>query len=187
MEHINLANSRLLIETVQPPGCLASGISQQLHRCPLAVGDYREHQPGSGAQICGVNVGSSTCNGKPEQLVIMSSAPKPTSIRSCAVTPQTDPYVLAFDRDSLPHATVHLIPGIVKTGSSSTTLNGLIWADGICTDKGPFSLITDTPGDSSVVRDLSEQWSWGSRNFPGYGQMVTRGVRGTGLDTFRRW
>ena len=27
----------------------------------------------------------------------------------------------------------------------------------------------------------------GQPNFPGYGQMVTRGIRGTGLDTFRRW
>ena len=188
VEHIKLTNSRLLIETSSNrPVVLHLEYPSSSTVAPSQSGITGSINLGSGAKICGVDVGSSTCNGKPEQLVIMSSAPKPTSIRSCAVTPQTDPYVLAFDGDSLPHATVHLIPGIVKTGSSSTTLNGLIWADGICTDKGPFSLITDTPGDSSVVRDLNEQWSWGSRNFPGYGQMVTRGVRGTGLDTFRRW
>ena len=188
VEHINLANSRLLIETSSNrPVVLHLEYPSSSTVAPSQSGITGSINLGSGAQICGVNVGSSTCNGKPEQLVIMSSAPKPTSIRSCAVTPQTDQYVLAFDGDSLPHATVHLIPGIVKTGSSNTTLNGLIWADGICTDAGSFSLMTDTPGDSSVVRDLNEQWSWGSRNFPGYGQMVTRGVRGTGLDTFRRW
>ena len=40
---------------------------------------------------------------------------------------------------------------------------------------------------NSVVRDLHQQWDWEGKNFPGYGQMVTRGIRGTGLDTFRRW
>jgi hypothetical protein len=95
--------------------------------------------------------------------------------------------MLAFDGNSLPHATVHMIPGFVKTGASNTSLNGLIWADGICTNSGPFSLITETSNGSSVVRDLNQQWGWENKNFPGYGQMVTRGVRGTGLDTFRRW
>ena len=89
--------------------------------------------------------------------------------------------------DSLPHATIHLIPGIVSTGSSRTSLNGLIWADGICTNSGPFSLITDTSEGGSVVRALNDRWNWENKNFAGYGQMVTRGVRGTGLDTFRRW
>ena len=112
---------------------------------------------------------------------------RPRAVRSCGVSPSTDRYVLAFDGDSLPAASVHLLPGIVKTGSSSTSLNGLIWADGICADAGPFDLITGTSGDSTVVRDLNEQWDWESQNFPGYGQMVTRGIRGTGLDTFRRW
>ena len=142
---------------------------------------------GSGAQLCGVNAGSDTCNGKPEQLIILSAAPKPSSVRGCEVLPSIDKYVLAFDGDSLPAASVHLLPGIVKTGSSNTNLNGLIWADGICTDAGPFTLTTSSIDDSTVVRDLNEQWNWENQNFPGYGQMVTRGIRGTGLDTFRRW
>ena len=188
VEHINLTNSRLLIETsANRPIVLHLEYPTTTTVSPSQSGITGSINLGSGAQICGVNAGSSTCNGKPEQLIITSAAPKPTSLRSCAVTPQTDQYILAFDGDSLPHATVHLIPGIVKTGSSNTKLNGLIWADGICTNAGPFSLITDTPGDSSVVRDLNEQWNWESQNFPGYGQMVTRGIRGTGFDTFRRW
>ena len=188
VEHINLINSRLLIETSSDrPVVIHLEYPTTTTVEPSQSGITGSINLGSDAQICGVNAGSSTCNGKPEQLIITSAAPKPTSIRSCAVTPQTDQYILAFDGDSLPHATVHLIPGIVKTGSTNTSLNGLIWADGICTDEGPFSLITDTLGNSSVVRDLNEQWDWKSQNFPGYGQMVTRGVRGTGLDTFRRW
>ncbi|WP_115023835.1 hypothetical protein [Synechococcus sp. UW69] len=188
VEHINLTKSRLLIETsADRPVVLHLEYPNTSTTAPSQSGITGSINLESGSQICGVNVGSSTCNGKPEQLVILSSTPKPTSIRSCAATPQNERYVLDFDGNSLPHATVHLIPGIVKTGSSTTQLNGLIWADVICTDAGPFSLITDTSGGRSVVRDLNEQWNWESQNFPGYGQMVTRGVRGTGLDTFRRW
>ena len=188
VEHINLTRTRLLIETsADRPVVLHLEYPGTSTVDPSEPGITGSINLGSGAQLCGVDAGSTTCNGKPEQLVILSAAPKPSDVRGCGVNPQTDQYVLAFDGDSLPHATVHLIPGIIKTGSSNTSLNGLIWADGICTKAGPFALITGTSGDSTVVRDLNAQWGWESQNFPGYGQMVTRGIRGTGLDTFRRW
>ena len=188
VEHINLTSTRLLIETsANHPVVLHLEYPGTTTVDPSEPGITGSINLGSGAQLCGVNAGSDTCNGKPEQLIILSAAPKPRAVRSCGVSPSTDRYVLAFDGDSLPAASVHLLPGIVKTGSSSTSLNGLIWADGICADAGPFDLITGTSGDSTVVRDLNEQWDWESQNFPGYGQMVTRGIRGTGLDTFRRW
>ena len=188
VEHINLTSTRLLIETsANRPVVLHLEYPGTSTVPPSEPGITGSINLGSGAQLCGVNAGSETCNGKPEQLIILSAAPKPSSVRSCGVTPSTDKYVLAFDGDSLPAASVHLLPGIVKTGSSSTRMNGLIWADGICADAGPFDLITNTSGNSTVVRDLNEQWDWESQNFPGYGQMVTRGIRGTGLDTFRRW
>ena len=188
VEHINLTSTRLLIETsANRPVVLHLEYPGTSTVAPSEPGITGSINLGSGAQLCGVNAGSDTCNGKPEQLIILSAAPKPSGVRSCGVTPSIDKYVLAFDGDSLPAASVHLLPGIVKTGSSSTRLNGLIWADGICADAGPFDLITGTSGNSTVVRDLNEQWDWESQNFPGYGQMVTRGIRGTGLDTFRRW
>ncbi|QNI85830.1 putative conserved membrane protein [Synechococcus sp. PROS-7-1] len=188
VEHINLTSTRLLIETsANRPVVLHLEYPGTSTVAPSEPGITGSINLGSGAQLCGVNAGSNTCNGKPEQLIILSAAPKPSGVRSCGVSPVSDKYVLAFDGDSLPAASVHLIPGIVKTGTSSTSLNGLIWADGVCTDAGPFDLITGTSGDSTVVRDLNEQWDWESQNFPGYGQMVTRGIRGTGLDTFRRW
>ena len=188
VEHINLTSTRLLIETsAERPVVLHLEYPGTSTVYPSEPGISGSINLGSGAQLCGVDPGSDACNGKPEQLIILSAAPKPSGVRSCGASPSTDRYVLAFDGDSLPAASVHLIPGIVKTGSSSTSLNGLIWADGICADAGPFDLITGTSGDSTVVRDLNEQWDWESQNFPGYGQMVTRGIRGTGLDTFRRW
>ena len=188
VEHINLTSTRLLIETsANRPVVLHLEYPGTSTVAPSEPGITGSINLGSGAQLCGVDAGSDICNGKPEQLIILSAAPKPSGVRSCGVSPVSDKYVLAFEGDSLPAASVHLIPGIVKTGTSSTSLNGLIWADGICTDAGPFDLITGTSGDSTVVRDLNEQWDWESQNFPGYGQMVTRGIRGTGLDTFRRW
>ncbi len=188
VEHINLTETRLLIETsesrpvvlhLEYPG--TSTVSPSDTRITGSI------NLGIGSQLCGVNSGDEACNGKSEQLVILSAAPKPNEVRSCSVNPETDRYVLQFEGESLPHATIHLLPGFVKTGSSTTSLNGLIWADGICTNAGPFSLITSANGASSVVRNINELWRWESKNFPGYGQMVTRGVRGTGLDTFRRW
>jgi hypothetical protein len=188
VEHINLTSTRLLIETsANRPVVLHLEYPGTSTVDPSEPGITGSINLGSGAQLCGVDAGSDICNGKPEQLIILSAAPKPSGVRSCGVSPVSDKYVLAFDGDSLPAASVHLIPGIVKTGTSSTSLNGLIWADGICTNAGPFALITGTNGDSTVVRDLNEQWDWESQNFQGYGQMVTRGIRGTGLDTFRRW
>ena len=188
VEHINLTSTRLLIETsANRPVVLHLEYPGTSTVDPSEPGITGSINLGSGAQLCGVDAGSDICNGKPEQLIILSAAPKPSGVRSCGVSPVSDKYVLAFDGDSLPAASVHLIPGIVKTGTSSTSLNGLIWADGVCTDAGPFDLITGTSGDSTVVRDLNEQWDWESQNFPGYGLMVTRGIRGTGLDTFRRW
>ena len=189
VEHINLTNARLLIETsASRPVVLHLEYPGTSTVAPSEPGISGSISLGNGSQLCGVNNGETTCNAEPEQLVILSAAPKPSGVRSCSsVSPQTDQYVLAFDGDSLPHATVHLIPGFVKTGGTTTKLNGLIWADGICTKSGPFSLITDTSESSSVVRDLNDLWSWENKNFPGYGQMVTRGIRGSGLDTFRRW
>lgn len=189
VEHINLTSTRLLIETsAKRPVVLHLEYPGTSTVSPSEPGITGSINLGSGAQLCGVSAGENNCNGKPEQLIILSAAPKPDGVRSCLASPQTDKYVLAFDGNSLPAASVHLIPGIVKTGTGTTSLNGLIWADGICTDAGPFDLITGTSGgDSTVVRDLDEQWDWANQNFPGFGQMVSRGIRGTGLDTFRRW
>ena len=189
VEHINLTKTKLLIETSAD-----RPVVMHLEYPRTSTVDASETKnTGSinldrGSQMCGVNAGESNCNGKPEELIILSTVQNPNDERSCLdVKPNTDPYVLAFEENSLPHATIHLIPGTVKTGNSRTTLNGLIWANRICADSGPFSLITDTSNGGSVVRNLNERWEWENKNFPGYGQTVTRGVRGTGLDTFRRW
>jgi hypothetical protein len=187
LEHLNLNSTRLLIETssdrpvivhLEYPGTSTVKPSQ--------VGITGSINLSRNSQLCGVNTGDIECNDEPEQLVVLSSAPKPPGIRSCLVSPETDQYVLKFEGNSLPNAVVHLLPGIVKTGAN-TNLNGLIWADGICTNSGEFSLITATKNSSNLIRDINELWGWSQKGFSGFGQTVTRGIRGTGLDTFRRW
>ena len=188
VEHINLSKTRLLIETSKErPIVLHLEYPGQSTTTPTESLVTGSINLSGNSQLCGVNPGQNTCNEQPEQLIIVSAAPKPSGVRSCSATPATDRYVLAFEGDSLPHATVHILPGIVKTGSGTTELNGLIWADGICTDADPFSLVTETKAGSTVMRDLNTQWGWSEKGFAGYGQMVVRGIRGTGLDTFRRW
>ena len=183
VEHINLGSTQLLIETsAERPVVLHLEYPRTSTVAPSEPGITGSINLGSGAQICGVDADKEECNGKPEQLIILSAAPKPDGVRSCGASAGMDQYVLAFEGNSLPAASVHLVPGIVKIGPSATELKGLIWADAICNDAGSFDLIS-----SNVVRDLNQQWNWKEQKFPGFGQMVTRGIRGTGLDTFRRW
>ena len=65
-------------------------------------------------------------------------------------------------------------------------MHGIIWAQNICTRDYTFTLKT-FDNNGSVVEAANTLWSWPDKGFPGYGQMVVRGIRGTGLDTFRRW
>lgn len=187
IEHLNLDSTRLLIETsANRPVVLHLEYPGTSTVEPSQAGITGSINLSSDSQLCGVDANQIACNEEPEQLIILSSAPKPPGVRSCLASPQTDQYVLAFEGNSLPSAVVHLLPGIVKTGPK-THLNGLIWADGICTNNGSFSLITDTKNNGNLIRDINNLWGWSQKGFAGYGQTVVRGIRGTGLDTFRRW
>ena len=126
-----------------------------------------------------MNDGDSACNEKPERFVISASAG--TDELSCAASA----HVLDFAGDSLPHAIVHLRKGTVRP-STAASLHGVIWAHNICTSDVDFTLKTSNSG-KSVVEQANTLWQWEEKRFPGYGQMVVRGIRGTGLDTFRRW
>ena len=98
---------------------------------------------------------------------------------------EADSTVLSFEGDNLPHALVHLPKGTVRP-TADAKLHGLIWAHSICANNGAIQLVTED-SDGTVVRAADELWQWSDQGFPGYGRMVTRGIRGTGLDTFRRW
>ena len=126
VEHINLVNTRLLIETsAERPVVLHLEYPGTSTIAPSEPGITGSINLGSGAQLCGVDTPTpkevpGDCNDKPEQLIIMSAAPKPEGVRSCGASPGVDQYVLAFEGDSLPAANIHLIPGIVKIGPGDT-------------------------------------------------------------------
>ena len=130
-------------------------------------------------RFCGVDNGSTQCNEKPERFILASSA------GSDALNCNANAHVLNFSGSTLPHAIVLMQKGTVKT-SGATTLHGLLWAQNICTNTSTFTLKSASSGQS-VVQEAKTLWQWEEKGFAGYGQMVVRGIRGTGLDTFRRW
>ena len=181
VEHIDLTNTKILIETGSSSSARPVVIHLELPRAnSRKIEDLSGNITlGGNSLFCGVNNGSTNCNGKPERFVLAASAG--TEDLNCDATS----HVLDFSGDSLPHAVVLLRKGTVRP-SSNATLQGVIWAQNICTSGTSFTLETSA-SPMSVVENMYELWKWQDKNFPGYGQMVARGIRGKGLDTFRRW
>ena len=183
IDHINLSNKRLHIETT-------NSRSVVLHiEQPFAYPDdpkiTRAISLSGAAELCSVNPGSSTCNGNPEQLVIMAtSGTAPTN--SC----NTKVRSVSFTNSNLPYALLYLPTGTVRPNHA--TLSGLAWASSICVvdesnNPSSFTLNTNQSG-IPIVQRANDNWGWINRfNYPGYGRMVTRAIRGTSLDTFERW
>ena len=181
VEHLDLRRTRLLIENSTRPVVLH--LEKPLNDAvnPNLSGMI---QLRSGSVLCGVNTGSTDCNEQPERLVISAGAGN-TGI-ACNDMPHTlrwEGNTLA--NSSLPHAIIHLPRGVVKPFSDAA-LNGVIWAHSICAGSGDIQLITET-SNGSVINAANTLWQWSDKGFPGYGRMVTRGIRGSGFDTFRRW
>jgi len=181
VEHLDLRRTRLLIENSTRPVVLH--LEKPLNDAvnPNLSGMI---QLRSGSVLCGVNSGSTDCNKQPERLVISAGAGN--TGMACNDMPHTlrwEGNTLA--NSSLPHAIIHLPRGVVKPFGDAA-LNGVIWAHSICAGSGDIQLITET-SNGSVINAANTLWQWSDKGFPGYGRMVTRGIRGSGFDTFRRW
>lgn len=98
---------------------------------------------------------------------------------SCSTATQ----VLTVNASSLPSALVLMPQGSVSV-SGAGTFNGLIWAKNICAPQG-LSLFSNNSDGSSIIEEFKSTWKWD--NSQTFGRTVTRGIRGTGLDLFRRW
>jgi hypothetical protein len=181
VEHMNLTETKVLIETGSESKPRPVVIHLELPRQNSINMENISGNIvlGANSKFCGVNNGSTDCNAKPERFVVSSAAG--TNDLSC----DASSHVLDFSGDSLPHAIVHLRKGTVRP-SADATLHGVIWAQNICTSESNFTLETSA-SNKPVVEAAYELWGWRDKKFPGYGQMVVRGIRGTGLDTFRRW
>jgi hypothetical protein len=183
LDHINLERKKLHIET-------SDNRSVVLHlEQPVAYPNdgriTRAIKLSDSAEICSVNPGSTTCNGNSEQLVIMASSGT-APIDSCNTRVRS----VSFTGANLPYAILYLPTGTIRPNNA--TLNGLAWASSICVvdaneNPSSFTLKTDQSG-VPIVQRANDNWGWLSRfNYPGYGRMVTRAIRGTSLDTFERW
>ena len=95
-----------------------------------------------------------------------------------------------FSGKTLPDALLYLPTGIARPSNAEMT--GLVWASSICVldnndAASSFTLTTEQNG-ISIVQNANDLWGWSERfNYPGYGRMVTRAIRGTSLDIFERW
>jgi hypothetical protein len=116
-------------------------------------------------------------NPKAENLAIVAS--NGDSATSCTTATQT----LKFGGTSLPAALVLMPQGSVSI-SSAAAMNGLLWAGTICATPG-IALSTSNTSGSSIIDAFKSTWKWDSSLT--FGRTITRGIRGTGLDLFRRW
>ena len=183
LDHVNLTNKKLLIETTDTRSVVLH--LEQPVAYPNDPNFSRAITLSGSAKLCSVNPGSTTCNGNPEQLVIMaSSGAAPED--ACNTTVRS----LSFKDDNLPYALLYLPTGTIRPNNAN--LSGLAWASSICVvdennNPSSFTLNTSQSG-IPVVQRANDNWGWLSRfNYPGYGRMVTRAIRGTSLDTFERW
>jgi hypothetical protein len=112
-----------------------------------------------------------------ERLAIVASNGDEAS--SCSSATQ----VLSITGGSLPAALVLMPQGSVST-SGNAAVSGLIWAKNICAAPG-LILTTTNPSGNSIIDGFKTTWKWD--NSLTFGRTVTRGIRGTGLDLFRRW
>ena len=183
LDHINLNNTKLHIETTDMRSVVLH--LDQPVAYPNDPNFSRAITLSGSAKLCSVNPGSTTCNGNPEQLVIMASGGSaPTD--ACNTTVRS----LSFKDDNLPYALLYLPTGTIRPNNA--TLSGLAWASSICVvdqNNNPSSFTLNTEQSRiPVVQRANDNWGWLSRfNYPGYGRLVTRAIRGTSLDTFERW
>ena len=183
IDHIKLSTKSLLIETDE-----SRAVVLHLDQ-PIAYPDdtriTRAIELTNTAKLCGVSANSSTCNENPEQLVIMAnSGAAPTEACNSKVRS------LNFSTNTLPYALLYMPTGTIRANNAS--LSGLAWAGSICVvdstnNPSSFQLTTEL-SNTPIVERANNLWEWKSRfNYPGYGRMVTRAIRGTSLDTFERW
>ncbi len=124
--------------------------------------------------------GSGCENSDPERLVISSSTgPHPIQCNNI----NNKPYVLQIEGSALPGALIHMPKGSLYL-SGDAQLKGIIWAHDICAGDHGIELTTET-GEKSIIESAQTLWGWKPEQ--GYGRMVLRGIRGTGLDVFKRF
>ena len=187
LDHINLSKTKLHLEASDSKAIVLR-LDQPINY-PSDLNLTQSINLSGTSELCAAkrnNNGTSRCSEKPEQLVIMATAESEPTTDACGTTKQS----VIFSGTTLPYALLYLPTGTARP--SNATLTGLIWANSICVldnedNPSSFTLKTEQNG-ISVVQKANDHWGWTERfNYPGYGRMVTRAIRGTSLDVFERW
>lgn len=185
IEHINLSQTQLFIQNDDRPVVLHLGLPPGGGSRRSDLGSH-QYSLNNNSQICGSNNGaSSNCNNVAESFVIASSE----GDVGTTCDNENRQSTLQFGGSNLPSAWINLSKGKVEL-NADTTINGIIWANSICT--GPsngttyeLTISTDGTNNKPVVENAEELWGWDDQKR--YGRKVVRGVRGTGFDTFTRF
>ena len=206
VEHINLENTKVLIENDKRPVVLHLELppTDSMHVTGLSSGRI---ELSNNSLLCGVNSGETECNNKPERFVVSQVRGNESSgcddlnqlqgvqLNSQGVQQKSDQLqsIVSIEGTSLPAAWVYLQTGTF-TLSGDAQLTGVIWANSFCSQNNQLSLSTRrVGGEGSIVKAADELWRWSENKVldgdsaARLGRTVTRGVRGSGLDMFRRW
>ena len=147
------------------------------------INNYQYSLKGS-AKLCGVNaINIKACNNKPQNLVITSENKSPAVGCSDNEQSQDD---FKFEDNSLPAVWFSMQSGRVR--SKNANMKGIIWASAIC-PMGTLNLTTEGTNIEGEIEPFVLQgkrlWNWSDR--AGLGRRIVRGIRGSGLDIFKRW
>ena len=195
---MNLENTKILIENDKRPVVLHLELppTDSMHVTGLSSGRI---ELSNNSLLCGVNSGETECNNKPERFIISqvigneSSGCDLNQLQAAQQNRAQLQPIVSIEGTSLPAAWVYLQTGTF-TLSSDAQLTGVIWANSFCSQNNQLSLSTQRVdgGEGSIVKAADELWRWSENgvldsNAAMLGRTVTRGIRGSGLDMFRRW
>jgi len=198
IEHMNLENTKIFIENDERPVVLHLELppTDSNHIEGLSSGRI---ELSNNSLLCGVNSGESECNNKPERFIISqvigneSSGCDLNQLQGVQQNSGELQSIISIEGTSLPAAWVYLHTGTF-TLSSDAELTGVIWANSFCSQNNQLSLSTlqVDGGEGSIVKAADELWQWSENgaldgNAAMLGRTVSRGIRGSGLDMFRRW
>ncbi|KZR81560.1 MULTISPECIES: hypothetical protein [Prochlorococcus] len=200
VEHMDLENTKVFIENNKRPVVIHLELPPDDSKFISGLSSGRIELSDS-SKLCGVNSGEVKCNNKPERLVI-SQAVSSESLNCYEKRLKGDnanagsslQSILSIAGNSLPAAWVSLTGGTF-TLTGDATMNGVVWAKSFCSQNNKLYLSTKSSDNDkgSVVQAADELWEWNEKglvqghNALSLGRTITRGVRGTGLDMFRRW